>query len=170
MKEQNIILGAIFASALAFVIYASTIGFGDAIKEPRYRVEAELEQYLTDFVAMAELRGIDLTYIYESDIVIVWEHAINKNSTNVATAFKRNKDGIAIVVNKKRFNDNRTIEGKRYVMYHEFGHDILNFAHQDEGMMRSTAYSGFFKVGKFPQARREAYLYKSLSDMFNLID
>ncbi len=143
---------------------------GDAIKEPKYKVEAELENYLDSFVNLAELKGIDLSYIYEQDITIVWEAVINKNSTNVATSFGRDKDKIIIVVNKKRFMA-RTNEGRKYVMFHELGHDVLNFEHlnhPDRGMMEPTAYTGFFKnYERFNQERQENYLYVSLNKMFN---
>ncbi len=148
------------------------VGFkisGDGIKDG-YRVEPELEKYLEDFINLADARDIDLSYVYSDRITIVWEHAINRNSTNVATSFGRNKDAIIIVVNKKRFMA-RTEEGRRYVMFHELGHDILNFEHLTDGkrgMMEPTAYTGFFKnYDRFNQDRQLNYLYTSLWKMFD---
>ncbi len=142
----------------------------DAIKEPKYKVEKGLEGYLKSFVNLADLNGIDLSYIYGQNITIVWEVVINKNSTNVATAFGRDKDEIIIVVNKERFMA-RTDEGRKYVMFHELGHDILNFPHlehPERGMMEPTAYTGFFKsYERFSQERQEKYLYTSLKGMFD---
>jgi len=133
--------------------------------EPFYNVDPELEVYLNNFVDLAKLKGIDLSEIYEHDIVIKFTEKENKN--HVATAFRRNKDGIFILVHKRRFNE-RTEEGRRYVMYHEFGHDILNLEHLDVGMMRPTAYTGFFREGRFPVERTQSYLYKSLNEMFDI--
>ena len=169
--KKTIIAGIVWA-LLAFVLFFSFLTAGEGIKDsnPKHRVDPELEAYLTAFVDIAELKGIDLTYIYDQDITIVWEHAINPNSTNVATSYGRNKDKIIIVVNKERFMA-RTDEGRKYVMWHELGHDILNFEHlksPDRGMMEGTAYTGFFKnYTRFSKESQESYLYKSLNKMFD---
>ncbi len=163
-----------FLTFIACVIVAIGIKVyfdsADAIKEPKYKVEKELEQYLKSFIDLADLNGIDLSYIYNQDITIVWEAVINKNSTNVATAFGRDKDKIIIVVNKERFMA-RTEQGRKYVMWHEFGHDILDFKHLDHperGMMESTAYTGFFRsYERFNEERQNNYLYRSLKGMFD---
>ena len=143
---------------------------GDEISDskPRYKVEKGLESYLESFVSLARLKGLDLSYVYDSDITIVWDRM--ERGTNVATAYGRNKDKIIIVVNKTRFYQ-RTEEGRKYVMFHEFGHDILNFEHlehPDRGMMEPTAYTGFFKnYDRFSKEIQESYLYKSLNKMFD---
>ena len=164
-KIRVFIICLLIAIGLKFLV-----GSGDGIKDTKYKVEPELEIYLRVFVDIAELKGIDLSYIYDQDITIVWEQAIRKNSTNVATSYGRNKDAIIIVVNKERFMA-RTEEGRKYVMYHEFGHDILNFEHlerPDRGMMEPTAYTGFFKnYVRFAQDRQTKYLYTSLNKMFD---
>ena len=169
--KKTIIAGIIWA-LLAFVLFFSFLTAGEGIKDdaPRYRVEPELKGYVTSFVNLAKLKGIDLSYIYTQDVTVVWEVALNKNSTNVATSYGRNKDKIIIVVNKERFMA-RTEEGRKYVMFHELGHDILNFEHlksPDRGMMEPTAYSGFFKnYERFSQETQQSYLYKSLNKMFD---
>ena len=139
----------------------------DNIRDPYYNVDPELEVYLEHFIDIAKLKGIDLSYIYEDDIVIKFTDYDNKN--HVATAFRRNKDGIRIMVHRKRFNE-RTEEGRKYVMWHEFGHDILDLEHLEEGMMRPTAYTGFFKAYRehITKERMESYLYKSLNGMFDI--
>ena len=162
----------IFVASLLIAYGLGVTQSGDGIEDgaPKYRVDDLYKPYLKAFIDMAKLDGLDLTYVYTKDITIVSEHVINKNSTNVATSYGRNKDKIIIVVNKERFM-NRTEEGRRYVMYHELGHDILNFGHLengDRGMMESTAYSGFFRsYTRFSKERQENYLYTSLKGMFN---
>ena len=140
----------------------------DDIKEPKYNVDPELENYLTSFVNLADLKGIDLSYIYAQDIYIKFTDKEKDN--RVATAFKRGYDGIAIIVDKEKFMA-RTEEGRKYVMFHEFGHDILDFPHlegNERGMMEPTAYTGFFRsYERFSQERQEKYLYTSLNKMFN---
>jgi len=136
-------------------------------REPFYNVDPELEIYLDRFVDLAKLRGIDVSDIYNHDIVIKFTDYDNKN--HVATAYRRDKDGIFIIVHKDRFM-NRTEEGRKYVMWHEFGHDILNFKHLEHpnrGMMEPTAYTGFFKnYERFDKKTQEKYLYTSLNKMF----
>ena len=139
--------------------------------KPRYTVEKELEPYLESFVSLASLKGIDLSYIYNKPITIKWMgKAMASRGTNVATAFGRDRDYVTIFVNRDRFNA-RTEEGKKYVMFHEFGHDILDFPHlenPDRGMMEPTAYTGFFRSYKrFSKEIQEKYLYKSLNKMFD---
>ena len=168
MNKTNVIrfiVCVLVAIAIKLFVYT-----GDEISDskPQYKVEKELEQYLRSFVDIAALKGLDLSYIYDQDITIVWEVVINKNSTNVATSYGRNKDKIIIVVNKDRFYGKRTEQGRKYVMWHELGHDILNLEHLEEGMMRSTAYSGFFKEGRASKERQDSYLYKSLNGMFDI--
>lgn len=143
---------------------------GDDISGPRYKVDKKYEGYLKSFVALAKLDGIDLSYIYDYDITIVSEVNINPNSTNVATSYGRDKNKIIVVVNEERFMA-RTEEGRKYVMFHELGHDILNFPHlegSERGMMEPTAYTGFFKsYERFDKERQTNYLYRSLRKMFD---
>ena len=118
----------------------------DDIRDPKYNVDPELEQYLNSFVNLAELNGIDLSYIYNEDIYIGFTDKENDN--RVATAFKRDRKGIAIIVDKEKFAA-RTDEGRKYVMFHEFGHDILNFPHlehPERGMMEPRLILAFLEA------------------------
>ena len=138
---------------------------GDGIADPRYSVDPRLEKYLIEFVEYASNRGIDVSDIYNHDIIIkMW----TRDNGNVATSYGRDKDRIVIFVDESRFYA-RTEQGRKYVMFHEFGHDILNLPHSDEGMMRPTSYSGFFKEG-VDETRQNNYLYKSLKQLFDGMD
>lgn len=132
----------------------------------QYRVDPLLEPYLEEFVEVASEQGIDLSYIYDSRITIIFTKAENKRN-RVAVSYGRNKDNITVLVYRDRF-EKRTEEGRKYVMFHEFGHDILDLPHGETGMMRPTAYSGFFRYYSetSPQVRQELYLYRSLRQMF----
>ena len=174
--KKIIIAGTIWILAgtlLILSLMGSGRGDGEGITDqrPLYRVDKQLEPYLKEFVAMAAHKGIDLTYIYDQPITIRFYNYKPASDNNVAASYARDKDAIVILVDREKFG-NRSDEGKRYVMFHEFGHDILNFEHlehPDRGMMEPTAYSGFFtwdyvRFGKETQTR---YLYKSLNKMFN---
>ena len=169
-EQKKIIVAGIiwFLSISLFFITFMGIGEGISEKRPLYRVDKTLEPYLETFVDLAALKGIDLTYIYDSDITIKFVDYDIKN--NVASAYGRDKDKIIILVNRKKFAE-RTDEGRKYVMFHEFGHDILNFPHlehPERGMMEPTAYTGFFKsYERFTKEIQEKYLYRSLNKMFD---
>ena len=138
----------------------------DRVKKPKYEVDAELEKYLVEFVEVAKANGVDLSYIYKSNITIKYT---DKVDGKVASAPSwQNRDGLFIVVRRANFK-NRTEQGRKYVMFHEFGHDILNLEHSNEGMMRASSYSGFFKEG-VDETRQNNYLYKSLKQLFDGMD
>ena len=163
----TIIIYALFGLALGAAIMADGEGISES--EPVHRIDPELKPYLDSFVNIAKLKGIDLSYIYEGNIKIFYTN--NDTKKRVATSYGRNKDNeIIITVYKPRFMA-RTEEGRKYVMFHEFGHDILNFKHlehPDRGMMEPTAYTGFFKnYERFEQERQQKYLYTSLNKMFD---
>ena len=179
MKSETkkiIIAGVIWTLALFSIglAYLESSGkFEDGVEDtrPLYRVDPQLEPYLELFVDLAELKGIDLTYIYDQPITIRFYNYKPDNDNNVAASYARDKDAIVILVDREKFS-NRSEEGKKYVMFHEFGHDILNFEHlerPDRGMMEPTAYSGFFgwDYVRFSKKRQQSYLYKSLNQMFN---
>ena len=169
--KKTIIAGIIWA-LLAFVLFFSFLTAGEGIKDdtPLYRVDPQLEPYLKEFVNLASLKGIDLTYIYDQPITIKFS-SYDESKKRVASSYARSKDAIVILVHRERFG-NRSEEGRKYVMFHEFGHDILNFEHLEHpvrGMMEPTAYSGFFgwDYGRFSKKTQQSYLYKSLNQMFN---
>ena len=141
----------------------------DNIETAEHKIDPELQGYLVSFVDLAKLKGIDLTYVYGQDIYLKFYK--EGHGTQVATSFGRNKDRIIIMVDRDRFYA-RTEEGRKYVMFHELGHDILNFEHlehPERGMMEPTAYTGFFKnYDRFTKETQESYLYKSLNGMFDI--
>ena len=173
-ETKKTIIAWIIWALLAFVLFFSFLTAGEGIKDdpaPLYRVDKQLEPYLKSFVNLAAAKDIDLTYIYNQPITIKFYTYKPKNDKNVAASYARNKDAIVILVDKEKFM-NRSEEGRKYVMYHEFGHDILNFEHlehPDRGMMEPTAYSGFFAAdySRFDKNIQRGYLWKSLHKMFD---
>ena len=132
----------------------------------QYRVDPLLEPYLEEFVEVAAEQGIDLSYIYDSRITIIFTKAENKKN-RVGVSYGRNKDNVTILIYRDRF-EKRTEEGRKYVIFHELGHDVLDLPHGEHGMMRPTAYSGFFRAHTevSTKERQEKYLYSSLNQMF----
>ena len=140
---------------------------GDAITDelthPGNSIDPELMPYFRAFMDIAKLEGIDLSFIYAQKITIKFTDYDNRD--HVATAFGRDEDRVLILVHRARFA-NRTEQGRKYVMWHEFGHDILDLPHLENGMMRATAYSGFFK-DTVDDGRQTLYLYNSLKEMLD---
>ena len=137
--------------------------------KPKYEVDSALEPYLNEFVAIAKENGIDLSYIYDEDISIQF---IDKVDGRVASAPSwQRRDGLLIMVRRSTF-ENRTEEGKKYVMFHEFGHDILNYLHVEKKsrprIMEANSYSGYFRRYDEESRKGQAdYVYFSLQEMFN---
>ena len=139
------------------------VGYVDAIIDyPKENVDPLLVPYVDEFLEIASAHhGIDLSHEFADRVFIKFT---DRDNGNVATSYGRDKSRIVIMVNRERFY-NRTEQGRKYVMWHELGHDVLNLPHSDKGMMRATSYSGFFKEG-VDDGRQTAYLYKSLNSMF----
>ena len=156
---------AVFIIIALLIKIAFFSGCGDEISDskPRYEVAPTLEPYLVEFVEQAASNGVDLSYIYEQDITIKYVKGQNPKK-RVGVSYGRDKDKIVVFIYKDRFI-NRTEQGRKYVMFHELGHDILNLPHGEHGMMRATAYSGFFQP-HVDNDRQTKYLYASLNDMF----
>ena len=170
MNKTNVIRFIVCVLIATALKVCNIIPTGDAIGV-RYNVESSLESYLDEFVALADDKGIDLSHIYGQDITI---RLVDRDNGNVATSYGRDKDRIVIFVDRKRFKA-RSEQGRRYVMFHEFGHDILNLEHLDSGMMKPTSYTGFFKNyvegthdKYFSFENQEKYLMKSLDNMFDI--
>ena len=126
------------------------------------RINPDLKPYLNEFIMEAQERGIDVSHIFNQDIIIdYW----GRDNGNVATSYGRDKDRVVIFVDESRFKA-RTEQGRKYVMFHEFGHDILNLPHLEHGMMRPSSYSGFFKDG-VDVNRQNNYLNKSIDGLFD---
>lgn len=132
----------------------------------QYNVDPNLEPYLEQFVEEAKEKGIDLSYIYDENITIEFT---DKKDNKVASApsWQYRKTGILIKVRRDRFYGLRTEQGRKYAMFHEFGHDILNLEHSKVGMMRASSFSGFF-LPHIDEDRQNGYLYKSLNEMFDI--
>lgn len=141
--------------------------------KPKYEVDEALEPYLNEFVALAKENGIDLSYIYDENITIEFLETNIGGKAASAPSWERRKSGILIKVRKPTFY-NRTEEGRKFVMWHEFGHDILNIPHQNKGMMKGSDYYGLFKSyreganGYYSKENQERVLLIMLKDMFNL--
>ena len=140
-----------------------------------YNVDPKLEPYLNEFVELAKEKGIDLSYIYNENITIKFiSKKTNDNGSSVVASSPswKIRKGVFVVVRVEAFK-NRSEEGRKYAMFHEFGHDILNIDHQPKGMMKNTSYTKFFKkeYGPHPYYNKEnqsKVLYKSLDLMFDL--
>ena len=90
---------------------------------------ADYYKYFEIFMWEAENYGVDLNYVKEHLVII--EPRTNQNPNLVAWAKERDNDEkVHIGVNTNLFfNKTRSNRGRLLVMFHEFGHDILNLTH-----------------------------------------
>lgn len=104
----------------------------DELRDTYYNGEfdgADYNEYLRIFMWEAKNYGLDLDYILEYPIII--EPRTHQNPNFVAWAKERDNDEkIHIGINTKLFfSVSRSNRGRLYIMFHEFGHDILNLPH-----------------------------------------
>lgn len=89
------------------------------------------DSYLDQFIADANKRGIDLSHVRDGQIDIYW----GDTDGDIAEAIGMNEDdSVQIIVNPIIWTELSELERKE-IMYHEFGHDILNLEHTSHGIM-----------------------------------
>ena len=99
----------------------------------------DLDVYLKVFVQDAKDNGIDLSHIYDGEINLEFKVDTRVGETTIAyTDALGDDDTVHIVVNPNHWY--KASPAKRLaIMYHELGHDILNFKHNsDEGPLMSV--------------------------------
>ena len=99
-----------------------------------------LDNYIDKFVLDAKTNhGIDLSYIYERDKLILFKELGNET---IAAAYKQdNDDSVLVLVDPENWY--AANQAKRwYIIYNELGHDILNLEHGDGGEMMNERTSG----------------------------
>ena len=92
----------------------------------------ELSAYLDVFVKDAAAFGIDLSYVYDGSISFEFKNDPVAGPETIAYTDSLGKDDkVHVVVNPYWWN--QASPAKRLaIMYHELGHDILNFDHDSE--------------------------------------
>ena len=99
----------------------------------------ELSAYLDVFVKDAAAFGIDLSYVYDGSVSFEFKNDPVAGPETIAYTDSLGKDDkVHVVVNPYWWN--QASPAKRLaIMYHELGHDILNFDHDsDEGPLMSV--------------------------------
>jgi len=99
-------------------VYISLITlFSCADYEENFFIEEEIEVYYLDFFNEAEIRGV---YFEQSDLVIV----LGNLPVALGTTIRGNQSP-RIIIDSDFWAKART-EKKRFVVYHELGHALLN--------------------------------------------
>ena len=99
-----------------------------------------LDKYIDKFVLDAQTNhDIDLSYIYDRDKLILFKELDNET---IAAAYRQdNDDSVLVLVDPENWY--AANQAKRwYIIYHELGHDILNFEHGEGGEMMNERTSG----------------------------
>ena len=133
----------LYIGALLIILTSCTIErdigeidfFTEAINSVEYTSEdnAILYQYLSDFVEDGAVRGVDLNYVYEGAIDLRFTN--DMQGTSVGKSFSYDDDGKIIIYVLKTWWDRVAEHHRKILMYHEFGHDILNMRHDDRIIM-----------------------------------
>ena len=102
----------------------------------------DLEGYIAAFVNFAEQNGLDLKYIYQYDVNIKFSYEMMKENTIAYTTTLGDDKEVNIVVNPDAWI--AASPAKRVaVIFHELGHDVLNFEHDsEEGPLMSVYARG----------------------------
>ena len=91
----------------------------------------DLEGYIALFVNFAEQNGLDLKYIYQYDVNIKFSYEHMKDNTIAYTTTLGDDKEVNIVVNPIAWE--AASPAKRVaILFHELGHDVLNFEHNSE--------------------------------------
>ena len=100
----------------------------------------DLEGYIALFVNFAQQNGINLNYIYEYDVNIKFSYEHMKDNTIAYTTTLGDDKEVNIVVNPIAWQD--ASPAKRVaILFHELGHDVLNFEHDSESGPLMSVYA-----------------------------
>ncbi len=97
-----------------------------------------LDYYVRWFVEDASENGVDLNYIYDHDIILGFVDV--KEYSGKSWGIGKDKK-IEIRISKQNWSRLSAINKKR-LMYHELGHDILNFGHEYGRIMSQGTWYG----------------------------
>ena len=100
--------------------------------------DQELYRYLDMFVEDAAMHGIDLNYVYSRDINLhfgSWEPTL---LSGLSLGYGR--DDITIYINRGSWGY-RSETHRKFLMYHELGHDIFNLRHGDTELLQPGTLS-----------------------------
>ena len=100
-------------------------------------VDEDLAPYLEDFFFDAYDKGIDLSHVYSGDITVIFVDERYGRTLGIAWEMY-NDDMIVITIPRKEWGEMNEAKRKA-IMYHEFGHDILNLEHGTTPLMNASA-------------------------------
>ena len=102
----------------------------------------DLEGYIALFVNFAEQNGLDLKYIYQYDVNIKFSYEHMKDNTIAYTTTLGDDKKVNIVVNPIAWE--AASPAKRVaILFHELGHDVLNFEHNSEEGPLMSVYAQY---------------------------
>lgn len=92
-----------------------------------------LYDMLDEFVSDAASHGIDLNYVYDGRITLLFGDW-NDSFMSGISYDKGNDGSITIYIHERAWNRKSEIK-RKYLFYHELGHDIFNLKHRGPRLM-----------------------------------
>ena len=140
-KLTFILVAAGLLGVFAYSTYMNPIWVENALMEIEKEVEVspyakDLEPYLDEFIRQAADHDIDLNWVYGNSVHLCYTEAGFKKL--LAVSWDMHNDH-SVTVSVVRDQWNSVSEAKRkYIMFHELGHDILNLEHNECKIMNAN--------------------------------
>ena len=110
-------------------------------------VDDRIQPYLDEFIADAKANGVNVERLNTQDLVILIKEeleGVGDGPTTAGLAWKMNREGVFIEIRESHWEESTELS-RKWMLYHELGHDLFNLRHRDTGIMRthtSTRLSG----------------------------
>ena len=97
----------------------------DVLEDTDLSAELILNRYLDWFIEDAAIDGVDLSYVYDSEIELSFVDSDDWSGK----AFGMHKRKVSVQIDYVNWTRLSAVHKKK-LMYHELGHDILNLTHK----------------------------------------
>lgn len=134
--------------------YIHDLAHGIAYDEENYK----LRDILDDFVEDAAKYDVDLSYVYDEDIVMRFTDDISNGFATNARSYGLGKKGIFIFIKWQDIYRDTIPVHTRVVVYHELGHDVLNLKHTSgPRIMKQSLFRNIFTEEEFEASKEELF-------------
>lgn len=86
--------------------------------------------WITEFLETAKANGFDVSHVYNQRFSIYEVDEAEGTRNDIGRSYGRNKDYVTIFLYKEKFfAEGRTDLDRKFILWHELAHDILNVGH-----------------------------------------